>query len=126
LTTAKPGGYLSHIKVLIEQGIALMKKILELYERHPAGIIFILLYTLLSFNYLRVSTAIHLQIDQDIINGIHNHEGLGYAGSLVLIWCIYFFVNGAYAISSKTGPKFYLCSMLITIPEMIAVVTVLK
>ncbi len=98
--------------------------IMQIFWRHPVAIIFLVFYTLLCINTIRIN----LLIDERL----KTHPGMsgiaagGEWGGVFafLVGGIFFLVSCSYAIGSKTETKFYLWLILIIIVETITVLNI--
>jgi hypothetical protein len=111
-------GYLSHNIVLIIP----IDTTMPIFWKHPIAIIFLMFYTLLCVNLVRLKlqlnelVKVEAAVKSSEIKTVGSHV-TGNAGMLIMIFSVFFFVNGGYAIASKTKTKFYLWLLLIILIE---------
>jgi hypothetical protein len=98
----------------------------QLFNKHPVAIIFLMFYTLLCINLLRLQLQLNelFKVEATVESTAARDLGmhvLGNEGMLIMILSVFFFVNGGYAIANKTETRFYLWLLLIILIETFAV-----
>ena len=86
----------------------------QIFNKHPIAIIFLMFYTLLCVNLVTIITSLQLnelfkvEAAESPEMRTVGSQVTGNAGMLIMIFSVFFFVNGGYAIAGKTETKFYL------------------
>lgn len=94
---------------------------MQIFWRHPVAIIFLMFYTLLCINTVRIDLLIEERLKTH--PGMSGIEAGGEWGGVLefLVGGAFFLVSCCYAIGSKTETKFYLWLILVIIVETINV-----